>query len=577
MIMNKHIIQFTLLSLLLSFFLPNNLLGQEAITLQLDEVKGKNAWCYFNLYNNGVNTSNYIASIEGAGQEVDHYLYEDYYYFGFKPTAAKTDITIKFKKAIQRINFSNQALSQLNCSKASSLRELDITDNRLSAEAMNKLILSLPNRQGKQSGVLYVNSQDKENSHREISRNIITKNDVALAKSKNWLVKKIIYTADGEKLDPKTKERYTVYKISFEEELGIEQGSPKTYPKAQEYQAPKGKTLLELPVGLLYGSLSFSPEDGKLVDLGSEVKIKALPHRGYFLKSLMVNGENVLAKMSFKAKANNKIVAEFAEGENHRLSLRYIFDGGDEGIETDKYKIKLFIKGQLHFLKNGASKLMFAGEEYSFEPYLKDFFNDKILSVRLVGKSGTLLKEYASNKYEFKGINLPEDASLEIKVKTKRKVVQKVKIPNEYVFANGKLELEVKEGDKYLPLQKDKAYPLGAIIRIKVKADDGYKLDKLSVNSKDLTNSEEKIFLLAETNEIKAVFKNSTALEELVSTEQIQILGRCVKLSEIQHIMLYNLSGLKLYEANTSEFYLPENSGRFFILKLKNRTYKLAL
>ena len=181
----------------------------------------------------------------------------------------------------------NNQLTTLDVSKNTILIELNCPGNQIKGGEMTRLVNSLPDRTGREAGdFTVVQEPDPEG-------NICLKSDVAIAKSKNWNIKK--------------------YYSDTNEYVAYEGAEP----------IPYAVTLTKEGEGTLTAT---GAEDLNAVPLGTELTIVATPADGYELKALTANGTDILATKKFTVRANTEVKATFTK-KTYAVTLAYEGEG----------------------------------------------------------------------------------------------------------------------------------------------------------------------------------------------------------------------------------------------------------
>ncbi|WP_304288829.1 C10 family peptidase [Porphyromonas uenonis] len=161
-------------------------------------------------------------------------------------------------------------LTHLDVSHNGKLQALDCYGNQIKGEAMTALVNGLPDRMGKEPGMIQVIGQDAKTDG-----NICLKSDVAIAKGKNWSVQS--FSGDYEGEDP-----IVTYIVTLSKE---------------------GE-----------GTLTATGADNlTAVPYGTELTIATTPAEGYELTALTANGTDILATKKFVVKGATEVKATFAK------------------------------------------------------------------------------------------------------------------------------------------------------------------------------------------------------------------------------------------------------------------------
>ncbi len=170
--------------------------------------------------------------------------------------------------------YSNQ-LTTLDLSKNTALNELWCYDNQIKGEEMTRLVKSLPDLTGEETGnflVIQVPTPDG---------NWCLKSDVAIAKKKNWQTMKLNLAED-----PSEAENYE----------GAEPSCTVTFTQ-------EGEGTIEI-----FGAVNLNA-----VESGTELVVLATPAKGYELTALTANDSDILTTKKFIVKADTEVKATFTK------------------------------------------------------------------------------------------------------------------------------------------------------------------------------------------------------------------------------------------------------------------------
>ena len=176
--------------------------------------------------------------------------------------------------ALEYLDCSNNQLTALNVSQNTALTNLDCSGNQIKGEEMTRLVNSLPDHTGKVAGEFVVIQEPAPEGNRCLKKH------VAIAKGKNWDVKK--YNTDDAQF------------VAYEGEEPI----------------PYAVTLTKVGEGTLDAT---GATDLKAVMEGTELTIVATPADGYELTALTANGADILDTKKFTVTAATTVKATFAK------------------------------------------------------------------------------------------------------------------------------------------------------------------------------------------------------------------------------------------------------------------------
>ena len=179
--------------------------------------------------------------------------------------------------SLTSLDCSNNQLTSLDLSASRELNYLDCYLNQITDERMTQLVKSLPDRQGKYSGVFVVvsDAQD-EGNHCLVA-------DVAIAKERNWKTRKV--------------ELSTYNKIDYE---GEDNSTPEIF----------AITLTKEGEGTITAT---GADNLNAVLYGTKLTIVATPADGYELTALTANGKNILDTKQFTVKEATEVKATFTK------------------------------------------------------------------------------------------------------------------------------------------------------------------------------------------------------------------------------------------------------------------------
>ena len=185
-----------------------------------------------------------------------------------------TALDVSQNTVLERLYCYNNHLTALNVSKKNiALTNLECYNNQIKGEEMTRLVNSLPNLPGWNTGKIVVVKEPSPEGNRCL------KSDVAIAKSKNW------YT-------------YKYYNGEYVDYEGEEDAQPLKVTLTKEGEGTITAT---------------GAADLNAVPEGTELTIVATPAAGYELKALTANGTDILATKKFTVTADTEVKATFTK------------------------------------------------------------------------------------------------------------------------------------------------------------------------------------------------------------------------------------------------------------------------
>ena len=185
-----------------------------------------------------------------------------------------TALDVSQNTVLERLYCFNNHLTALNVSKKNiALTNLECYNNQIKGEEMTRLVNSLPNLPGWNTGKIVVVKEPSPEGNRCL------KSDVAIAKSKNW------YT-------------YKYYNGEYVDYEGEEDAQPLKVTLTKEGEGTITAT---------------GAADLNAVPEGTKLTIVATPAAGYELKALTANGTDILATKKFTVTADTEVKATFTK------------------------------------------------------------------------------------------------------------------------------------------------------------------------------------------------------------------------------------------------------------------------
>ena len=446
--------------------------------------------------------------------------------------------------ALEYLDCSNNQLTALNVSQNTALTNLDCSGNQIKGEEMTRLVNSLPDHTGKVAGEFVVIQEPAPEGNRCLKKH------VAIAKGKNWDVKK--YNTDDAQF------------VAYEGEEPI----------------PYAVTLTKVGEGTLDAT---GATDLKAVMEGTELTIVATPADGYELTALTANGADILDTKKFTVTAATTVKATFAktyavtltkEGEGTITAtgaddLKAVPEGTELTIEAtpaDGYELKALTA-------NGADILATKKFVVTGATEVKATFTKKTYAVTLTKEGeGTLT---ATGADDLKAV--PEGTELTIVATPADGYELKALTANDTdilatkkVVVTGATEVKAtftkktyavtltKEGEGTITATGAadlKAVPEGTELTIVATPADGYELKALTANGTDILAT--KKVVVKGATEVKATFTKKTAAD-VVESSAVRLYpnpaGTYVNVKAAKAdalVRLYNANGTLLYEART--------------------------
>lgn len=176
--------------------------------------------------------------------------------------------------SLEELYCNSNQLTSLDLSHNVNLKIINCTNNQLKGKEMTRMVNSLPMRQPEDYASLTVVSDT------ETEGNFCLKSDVAIAKSKNWLVFK--FNTDTYKEEP--------------------------------YEGEEAKTFAVTLTKEGEGTLTATgADDLNAVPEGAELTIEATPAAGYKLTALTANGTNILSAKKLVVTEATEVKAKFTK------------------------------------------------------------------------------------------------------------------------------------------------------------------------------------------------------------------------------------------------------------------------
>lgn len=195
-----------------------------------------------------------------------------------------TQLQVKNHSILEGLSCEGNLIKELDVTGCNALRVLSCSRNAIRGKAMEKLIMSLPDRHNnvQSGGELDVYCDSAQASH----RNVCTIANVEDAKAKAWTAKEFVLGSGND------------YKWVV-------------YEGAKSYAV----TLAQVQGGTLAvkDNLNNILTDTELnqVGHGTELMVEVTPEPSYKLTKLMVNGVDIFPEMSFFVTAQTEVTAEF--------------------------------------------------------------------------------------------------------------------------------------------------------------------------------------------------------------------------------------------------------------------------
>lgn len=187
---------------------------------------------------------------------------------------------------LKRLECSNNKISSLDLSNCSKLQSLSCEDNRIGCSAMETIAAQLPMRTPDDDAALFGITEEEMNAAPG-SGNVLTRQAVEIAKSKNW----ISYYIETETED----------EIEYDGRDGNCVDNVLSYVVTVSENA-NGRIVIK------------GTETLEAVPYGTELTVEVAPEAGYELDKLMANDEDITASKRFVVKSDVKVTATFKTG-----------------------------------------------------------------------------------------------------------------------------------------------------------------------------------------------------------------------------------------------------------------------